>query len=273
MGMGITAILLTFGASAVCIEAPTPPGDFAAKALLAQDVDSGEILYEKNAEEPRAIASITKLLAALMLHEQGLDLDGRTTMLRSDYEFTAGGARSRLMTNHDYLNRDLLHGALLGSDNRAIVAMGRSVGLEMLAMTLGMNRLAWRLGVQGAFADPTGIDHGNHASAYDVVKLLKAVLDQPALAEIARTDQWTTSSNERRGIPLAYRSTNLLVHDENREVLVGKTGFNSAAGWCVASVLKIHERRVAIVVLGSPTKYVRFRDARKLHDWVARTTQ
>lgn len=273
MSMGITAALLTFGVSAVCIKVPDRPSDFAAKALLAQDVDSGEVLYEKNAEEPRAIASITKLLAALMLYEQGLDLDGHTTMLRSDFEFTSGGARSRLMTNREYLNRDLLHGALLGSDNRAIVAMGRSVGLEMLALTLGMNRLAWRLGLQGAFADPTGIDHGNHASAYGVVKLLKAVLDQPSLAEVARTDRWVTSSKERSGIPLAYQSTNLLVRDEKREVLVGKTGFNSAAGWCVASVLKIRQRRIAIVVLGSPTKYIRFRDARKLHDWVARSTQ
>ena len=75
---------------------------------------------------------------------------------------------------------------------------------------------------------------------------------------------------ERSGVALTYRNTNLLILDENHDVLVGKTGFNSAARWCVATVLKLQGRRIAFVVLGAPTKYIRFRDVRKLADWVGR---
>ncbi len=233
---------------------------------------SGELLFEKGDARPHAIASLTKLLALRVIWKHNLDLAGSTTMIKTDYLLTKGGARSRLRTGHAYRHEDLVHAALLGSDNRAVVALGRGVGLDAKALVAAMNDEAKALGLQHTkFIDPTGIDHGNQATAAEVVAMLRAVSDIPALAAVTRKKTWQTGALERSGRPLAYRNTNLLVHHETRKVLVGKTGFNSAAGWCVASVIQLRNgRRVAIAVIGSSGKYMRFRDARKLESWAAR---
>ena len=252
-------------------QTPTPPR-VTARVAAAIDLDSGEVLFDKNATAPHAIASITKLLAVRVILGRDLDLEAETEMVPSDYENTKGGARSRLMTGHPYKHRDLLHAALLGSDNRAIVALGRAVGLEFDELVEAMNREARELGLTRThFGDPTGIDHANTSTAAEVVAMLRAALEVPGLAEISRSKTWAASASERSGRPLVYRNTNLLVHDDIRQVLVGKTGFNSAAGWCVATAIRLKSgRRVGLVVLGTSGKYVRFRDAKRIEAWVAK---
>lgn len=261
---------LALAASLAAAEAP--PEAITARVALVMDIDSEEVLYEQgDTTAPHAIASITKLLALRVIMRQGFDLEGETTMIRSDFQLTAGGARSRLITGRAYRNLDLLHAALLGSDNRAVLALGRAAGLDFDALVRAMNREVEALGMKFThFEDPTGIDHGNYASAREVVGMLEAALALPLLARTTRVREWTASAQERSGRPLLYRNTNLLAHDEDRTVLVGKTGFNSAAGWCVATVVQLPStRRVAVVVLGTRTKYMRFRDARRLARWAA----
>lgn len=251
-------------------KAPVAP-KVSARVAVVVDLDSGEILYDKAADESHAIASITKLVALRVIARANLDLSGATTMIKGDYEHTAGGSRSRLMTGRVYRNVDLLHAALLGSDNRAVVALGRSVGLSFAKLTAAMNREVRRLGLRDtSFVDPTGIDHANVSTGREVAAILAAALGRTELTEVSRKRLWKASARERKGIQLVYRNTNILVHDEDRKVLVGKTGFNSAAGWCVATaVLLPSGRRIAIVVLGTSGKYIRFRAARRLETWAA----
>lgn len=249
-----------------------PPPTISAPVALVAEPHSDEILFAKGDLGPQSIASISKLLALKVVFERGLDLTEKTTMKPSDWDHTVGGARTRLVRGRSYSNRDLVHAALLGSDNRAVVALGRAVGLSHASFVTALNSASRKMGLLGAtFGDVTGISHENRMSVLGILTLLESVMDIPKLAVITSKAEWETNAFERSGRALMYRNTNLLVRDQKREVLVGKTGFNSAAGWCVASILELRNgRRVAIVVLGAEGKHLRFRDARRLASWVER---
>ena len=252
------------------VAALSAPPNLGARVAFVQDLDSGEVLLSHRGDEVHAIASISKLMALRTIVMNGLAWDGTTTMVSSDKMLTKGGARSRLIEGRAYRNIDLVHAALLGSDNRAVLALGRSVGLDANALAAAMTANGRALGLgRTSFLDPTGINHGNRSTAREIVQILKAVLGTPILGKIPSVATWKTAAKERSGIPLAYRNTNALVHHKTRLVLAGKTGFNSAAGWCVATAIQLPSgRTVAIIVLGTDTKYTRFRDSYRLEKWV-----
>jgi D-alanyl-D-alanine carboxypeptidase len=254
------------------LSALTAPPKLSARVALVMDLDNDAVLFQKNAEQVHAIASIGKLMALRVVVRRGFDWKGTTPIIKDDVAQTRGGARSRLITGRSYRNADLVRAALLGSDNRAVLALGRSVGLGADVFAAAMTIEAKALGLEHTvFADPTGINHGNRSTGLEVAKMLQAVLAMPELASITTLQKWKTAAKERSGIPLIYRNTNALVHKEGRDVLVGKTGFNSAAGWCVASAIQLPSgRRVAVVVLGTATKYTRFRDSYRLEKWVVK---
>ena len=252
---------------------PSAPPRIGARAATVVDLTTGEVLYARAATEPHAIASISKLMAMRVAWKRGLGakLAESTTMARVDADTTWGGARSRLIIGREYLNKDLLHAALLGSDNRAVVALGRAVGREPDAFAQAMTAEAKALGLAHTrFVDPTGIDHGNQSTPAELVELLRVTLTTMELANVTRTAKHLTSAKERSGRPLLYRNTNALVHDPARKVLTGKTGFNSKAGWCVAFAAEIGpNRRVAVIVLGTKSKHLRFADAKRLLNYAA----
>jgi D-alanyl-D-alanine endopeptidase (penicillin-binding protein 7) len=254
------------------LSALTAPPRLSARVAVVMDLDTDVVLFQRHAEQVHAIASISKLMALRVVVRRGLDWKGSTTIIKDDVVQTRGGARSRLIIGRSYRNADLVRAALLGSDNRSVLALGRSVGLGADVFAAAMTIEAKGLGLEHTvFADPTGINHGNRSTGLEVAKILRAVLAMPELASITRLKKWKTAAKERSGIPLIYRNTNALVHKEDREVLAGKTGFNSAAGWCVASAIQLPSgRRVAVVVLGTPTKYTRFRDSFRLEQWVVK---
>jgi D-alanyl-D-alanine endopeptidase (penicillin-binding protein 7) len=244
---------------------PAVTGD----AAIVVDLDSGKVLFQKNANRVHAIASISKLMAMRVVLQRGLKLEDSTTIERSDYQHTRGGSRSRLIKGRAYKNGDLLHAALMGSDNRAVVALGRTVGYDFSILPKVMTLEAKALGLMHShFSDPTGISHENISTASEVASLLKVIVETKELAEVTRKAAFTTSALERSGIPLSYRNTNILTHKKTRKILAGKTGFNSAARWCVATAIELPSgRRIGIVVLGAPGRYTRFRDARRLEKW------
>jgi D-alanyl-D-alanine endopeptidase (penicillin-binding protein 7) len=247
----------------------SPPEPIMARAALVVDAGTGDVLFEQGEAGRQSIASISKLMAVRVVLQRGLSLDASTELLASDVRLTAGGSRSRLVPGRQYLNRDLVHAALLGSDNRAVHALGRAVGLDAFGLVAAMNLEARVLEMhETLFVDPTGIEHRNVSTTREVTLLLRAVLTDPVMSVVTRTATWEAEARDRWGHPLRYRNTNLLVHDDDRDVLVGKTGFNSAAGWCVTSLLQLRNgRKIVVVVLGSSTKYMRFRDARRLESW------
>lgn len=240
-----------------------PPSGLTAQVALVQDLDTGQVLFQRGAKKPHAIASISKLMALRVILSRPLDLSATTEILQSDKENTRGGSRSRLLIGRRYSHNDLLHAAVLGSDNRAILALGRAVGLNPPALARAMNAEAATLGLRLHFEDPTGINHGNTATPDAVIGLLKAAEAVPLLAATARKSTYTTTSRGPGVRRITYVNTDAFAHGDRWEVLVGKTGFNSAAGWCVAVAVRAEGRRLGVVILGAKSKVARFGDARR----------
>jgi D-alanyl-D-alanine endopeptidase (penicillin-binding protein 7) len=213
-----------------------------------------------------SIASLSKMMAILVVVEAGLNLADKTVLTDSDWALASGGSRTRLKRKIPYPNVDLLHAALLGSDNRAVLALGRAVGLNAQALTAKMNARASAMGLKNTtFTDPTGIAHENVSTASEVARILKAASDNKLIAEVMRKVTYTViekPSNRQ----IVYNNTNILTRETGRrKVVAGKTGFNSSAGYCVATLLELPGYgTVSFVVLGSSGMYQRFADVQVL---------
>jgi serine-type D-Ala-D-Ala endopeptidase (penicillin-binding protein 7) len=128
-------------------------------SALVVDMDTGAILYGKNPDTVRAIASTGKIFVAMVARRRGLDLDGTTTITMEDARFARGGARTHLDVGRSFFNRDLLRAMLVASDNRAVTALGHAVGLTPDQLVQEMNALALDLGLKRtSFTDPTGLN-------------------------------------------------------------------------------------------------------------------
>ncbi|MBK8481468.1 MAG: D-alanyl-D-alanine carboxypeptidase [Proteobacteria bacterium] len=241
-----------------------------ARAVLVLKTSTGEVLLARRPHELRSIASLTKLAAALVVRRHGLQLKAGTTIDRQDWQVALGGARTRLELNWTYRNQDLLYAALLSSDNRAVSALGRAVGLDAAGLVRGMNVLAKELGLSHThFAGPVGIDPRNVSTALELGRLVDAASRDPALSEVMR-------SQAHRVTPLRgylsnhYRNTNPLVGQRRYpRFLASKTGYNAEAGYCLAVVVEQRALgHVAIVLLGSRSKAWRLRDQETLLRWL-----
>ena len=237
-----------------------PPVD--GKIWYVGSADGRRVLLEKDKDKTWSIASLSKMMAMLVIVEQGLNLNDKTIMTDSDWTLSAGGSRTRLKRKIPYPNRDLLHAALLGSDNRAVLALGRAVGLNAQALTAKMNSRARAMGLKvTTFLDPTGIAHENVSTAWEVARILKATSENKTIADVMQTVSYTVvekPSNRQ----IVYNNTNILTRESGRrKVLAGKTGFNSSAGYCVATLMDVPGfGSLVFVVLGSSGMYQRFAD-------------
>lgn len=238
----------------------------AGRSWYVASADGSRVYLEKNRDKVASIASLSKMMAVLVVVEEGLKLNDRTALTEEDWALAAGGSRTRLRRNVAYANRDLLHAALLGSDNRAVLALGRAVGLNAQALTAKMNARARAMGLKStSFADPTGIAHENVSTPAEVARILKAASENKVMSEIMQKVTYTVvekPSNRR----IVYNNTNILTREApRRKVLAGKTGFNSSAGYCVAVMLDLPNLGPTVfVVMGSTGMYQRFADVWKL---------
>ena len=217
----------------------------------------------------RSIASISKLFALMAILDRNPDMDGTTTIEPSDRTFTRGGARSRLRVGLSYRNRDLVTAALMSSDNRAPLALGRAVGLDRTALAKAMVAKARSIGLRRvSFEEPVGLSYENQASAEGLVLALRAALEYPAIREVTSTPDAVITPAGRKAPRERYVNTNRLVRWGFRGILGGKTGFNREAGHCLAFAVQLEDgRRAAIVILGAPDRGALFRDAKKLYEW------
>ncbi len=228
--------------------------------------DGRRVLSEKEKDKVWSIASLSKMMAILVVVEAGLNLSDKTVLTDSDWALAAGGSRTRLKRKIPYPNVDLLHAALLGSDNRAVLALGRAVGLNAPALTAKMNARARAMGLKStSFVDPTGIAHENVSTAWEVSRILKAASENKLIAEVMRKVTYTVTEKPSNR-QIVYNNTNILTRESGRrKVLAGKTGFNSSAGYCVATLLELPGfGQVSFVVLGSSGMYQRFADVQVL---------
>ena len=228
------------------------------------DQDTGEELVVKNADIPLPIASVTKLMTALVIAESDLPLDGKVRITREDY--VRSNATSKLRNGMTMTREALLKAALVSSDNRAAHALARTYPGGKKAFVRAMKEKAEALGMTSSFfADPTGLDNRNHSSARDLGKLVSAVYEYQTI----RTASTLPSARVRAGRQvLDFRTTNRLIGDPSWKIGIQKTGFTTAAGRCMVVQSEVGERRLVMVVLDSPDNSQRALDMRTMRTFV-----
>ena len=237
--------------------APPAGGVYARNAILI-DPATGEVLFEKNADSSVPIASLTKLMTAMVFLEQKPRLDRLAEVTPTEL---TGGGHTRLRNGEQVALGDLLHMSLMCSDNVATRVLARESGLSGDEFVARMNRKAVELGLTSSrFVEFTGLDERNVSSASDVARLLHAAAHEPLIQEITTTRSYEFSTERRAH---AVHNTNRLLYGRY-DVLGGKTGFILEAGYCFATWVRSSGRDLIAVVLGAPTNATRFADAVRL---------
>jgi serine-type D-Ala-D-Ala endopeptidase (penicillin-binding protein 7) len=240
-----------------------PPGGVYARSAIAIDPVTGEVLFEKDAGASVPIASLTKLMTAIVFLEQKPDLDREVEVTRVEI---AGAGHTRLHNRERVRLGDLLHMSLMCSDNCATRVIARESGLPAEDFLARMNRKAVELGLgHTRFVEFTGLDERNVSTAADVAHLLRAAGEQPVFRDISTTRSYEFRSDRW---PHAVHNTNRLLYS-HYEILGGKTGFIQEAGYCFATWVRSQGRDVIAVVLGAPTNATRFADVVRVLNRVA----
>ena len=234
---------------------------------MIMDDREGVMLYGRNVERQRPIASLTKLMTALVIIEAGLPLDEEIKITREDRD-RLRGTRSRLPFGASFTRYDLLRAALGASDNRAAAALGRTYPGGEEAMFRAMNEKAQKLGMtQTRFMDASGLHNGNVSTASDLVRLVNATHKHTLFQTMTTTPTFRVTNLVNRR-PIAFRNTNRLVHRDSWDIGLSKTGYTAAAGNCLIMQATISERPLTIVLLNSWGKLSRYGDARRIHKWL-----
>ena len=236
-------------------------------AVYVLDETNSAVVLARQADVPMAIASITKLMTALVVVEAAQPLDEKIVISDDDRTGTRGST-SRLEVGTALSRADLLHLALMSSENRAAHALARSYPGGVAACLAAMNAKAQALGMGSArFLDPTGLDSGNVASAQDLAKLVQAAAKVQTIQAYS-TDK-SYSVPVRRHL-VEYRNTDSLVRNPHWNIIVQKTGYISEAGRCLVMKAVFEGRSVVIVLLDSSGKYTRVADAQRIRKWMER---
>jgi len=232
---------------------------------LVQDADSGETILAKNSDQVAPIASITKLMTAMVILDRGLDLDDEIVVSRADIDHLKG-TRSRLVPGTRLTRRQLLLLALMASENRAAAALARTYPGGTEEFVAAMNSKARALGMQDThYVDPTGLDSGNVSSAEDLAKLVRAADGYPLIREFTTTERAVVRSHGRK---LAFVNTNRLVRNPRWDIYLSKTGYISEAGRCLVMRVRVASKDLIVVLLDSWGKYSRFGDADRIRKWL-----
>lgn len=237
---------------------------------LVLDEREGVTLMARHIDTPRPIASLTKLMTALVVLESDLALDAPIVITTADLD-RLKGSRSRLRVGSILTRDDLLRAALAASDNRAASALARTWPGGREAFIAAMNDKALALGMHDTrFADASGLDKRNVSTARDLGKLIIAARRHPRLpAYSTRTEVWVTDLAS--GHPVAWNNTNRLVRSGKWEINLSKTGYTSEAGNCLVIQATIGDRPVSIVLLNSWGKLSKYGDAQRIRDWLLET--
>lgn len=244
------------------------------RSRVALMVDEREqtVLFDRQADRQRPIASLTKLMTALVIAEAGLPLEEPIEITRDDRDILRG-TRSRLRFGGIFTRGDLLQAALGASDNRAAAALARTFPGGSSAFIATMNQKARALGMQHTtFADASGLDKRNVSTARDLVVLMSAVREFPLLRNMSTTTDFSVrdlaSGHEER-----FVNTNRFVRGGGWDIELSKTGYTTDAGYCLVMYTQIGTRPVTLVLLDSWGKLSKYGDAKRLRDWLVQTEQ
>jgi D-alanyl-D-alanine endopeptidase (penicillin-binding protein 7) len=227
------------------------------------------VLWEENSHQTRSIASLTKLMTAVTFLADEPDMTEQVKIVRSD---TLNASTTHIRTGDVLSLDDLLHLTLIASDNAAARALARTAEGGTTAFVARMNDMAKQLGLTNtSYRDPSGLVAANVSSAYDISHLIAFASADPVLGPIMRTAEYTVKTPKRA---IAIHSTNKLLTTTDMEVVGGKTGFISKAGYCLATLLQVPQgSQIAVVVLGAANSATRFWEARHLFNWVVGKSQ
>jgi D-alanyl-D-alanine endopeptidase (penicillin-binding protein 7) len=240
--------------------------DVRAAAAIIYDPDTNQVLWEENSQSQRSIASITKMMTAVVFMENDPDLSQPVVIARSDV-FQA--STTHLHTNDHVTTGDLLHLLLIASDNAAARALARVSPYGSEGFVGRMNGKAAELGLETTqYADPSGLLSENVSSAYDMARLITHVSGDDRITSIMRTPEYTVYTGRRS---VTFHSTNHLLGRADVDVRAGKTGFISKSGYCLATLLRLpqSDQQVAVVVLGARSNAGRFMETRNLFTWMS----
>jgi len=245
------------------------PGRLAllSQVALVMDERDGVMLYGRAIDTPRPIASLTKLMTALVVLESELPLDAPIAITTDDRD-RLKGSHSRLHIGAILTRDDLLRAALSASDNRAAAALARTAPGGTEAFVAAMNAKAQALGMTNTrFADASGLNPGNVSTARDLLKLLEAARAQPRVHAFTTTGElWVTDLGT--GHVIGFFNTNRLVRQDGWEMALSKTGYTSDAGNCLVMRVTVAGRPLSIVLLNSWGKASKYGDAQRIRDWL-----
>jgi D-alanyl-D-alanine endopeptidase (penicillin-binding protein 7) len=238
-------------------------------AALVLELGEGQLLYAKNTDAVMPIASITKLMTAIVVLDSGLPLDEPITIEPADVD-TLKGTRSRLKVGMILSRYELLKLALMASENRAAAALARSSPGGMQAFVPAMNQKAKDLGMHDTrFLDATGLNPGNVSTAQDLAMMVNAGYQYPLIREFTTSDTHRIALSGRRyHRVVAFRNSNGLVRSRQWEIGLSKTGYISEAGRCLVMQATIAAKPVIIVLLDSWGKLSRVGDANRIKRWL-----
>ncbi len=264
VGVGAEPVIRPLPTSAITRALPSPK--VRAEAAIVYDTVTNQVLWESHAQEPRSIASITKVMTALVYLEQQTELTRDAVIARSD---VLRASTTYLRAGERVTVGELLHLALIASDNAAARALARVSRWGSSEFVRQMNIKAAELGLGSTrFADPSGLDEANVSSAYDLSRLIAHAVRNPRIASIMQKRQYRVYTSRRR---VTIRNTNRLL-EGNVAIRGGKTGYINEAGYCLAALVELPQNHpVAVVVLGARSNAGRFAEVRRLVNWISTT--
>ena len=239
--------------------------DVRAAAAIIFNPETGQVLWSENAQDKRSIASITKVMTAIVFLEDNPDLAQEITVERGD---VYAASTTYLRANDRIALQDVLHLTLIASDNAAARALARVSHGGTASFVERMNEKAIELGLESTtFADPSGLNPANISSAYDLSRLITFAAQDERMSPIMRMASYTARTHRRS---IVIRNTNHLVRGGEVDVLGGKTGFITKAGYCLATLLRLPQGNpIAVVVLGARSNSGRFWETRHLFNWLS----
>ncbi len=232
---------------------------------LVMDQQTNEVLLSKNSDAVLPIASITKLMTAVVVTAAQLPMNETLTITQEDVD-TEKGSRSRLRVGTQLTREEMLHLALMSSENRAAHALGRNYPGGLSAFVEAMNAKAALLGMGDThYVEPTGLSSKNQSSAKDLATLVKAAYEHPIIRELSTSPEYSVEVGNRE---LQFRTTNALVRNPSWDIGLQKTGYISEAGRCLVMQAKLAGRQLIMVFLDSAGKYSRLGDAERVRRWL-----
>jgi D-alanyl-D-alanine endopeptidase (penicillin-binding protein 7) len=261
----VFVLALTIGFAQAADPKPLKPASLRSASVIVLDAGTGEVVIDKNADAVVPIASITKLMTAMVILDRGLELDQRIVLSRDDVD-ARKGTRSRLRNGAVLTRDELMLLALMSSENKAAAALGRTYPDGYGAFVTAMNDKAQALGMTDSrFVDATGLSPRNVSSARDLAKLVNAAHEYPLIRDYSTRSRATVKVYGR---PLAFGNTNGLVRSAHWNIGLSKTGYISEAGRCLVMRVQMASKDLVVVLLDSWGKNSRVGDANRIKKWL-----